>query len=573
MKKIKIYGLAFIISCSMFSCSDILDVNPVDSFTDAAVWSDLSLAEAYLNTPYAKIKSELQKGSRFASLTDEVYQMHSYGTENVTQGYLSPDNSSFGWEDDMWNPWKYNYDRIAEINLFMENIDNVPASNDAQKEWRSQLKGQGYFLRAFFYNNLFGLYGRIPIITHTYGLKTPTFKETRASEEAVAEYIALQCDSAAALLPVVYTDESYGRATKGGALAVKARTLLYLASPLFGTPSTEKWKAASDANKAVIDLKTESGELAYSLKTGITTSDEYAALFLDSKNPEVIFLKLFDSKKEAGENSSFLHQAPCGSGNGFLGWGTLQPTRDLVDKFQMKDGSNYVVGAETQYPWANRDIRLKANIFVDGDKWGYRTDNRVIEFFIGKKDANGKLEPGAYEGQDGPSGATGWNASKTGYLMRKFLNPNFDALGTNGNTTPWFFMRLSEFYLNYAECQIELGNTAEALTYINKVRTRAQMPAATGANIRAEYEYERQIELMFEGQRWLDIRRWKTAEAIYKKPIYGISIIRDGAGNKVYKRIAEPVQERKFYAPKNYWMPIPRAELRKAPQLDAAPYE
>ncbi len=134
MKKIKIYGLALITFFGMFSCSDILDVKPVDSFTDAAVWKDLALAEAYLNTPYAKIKGELQKGSRFASLTDEIYQMHTYGTENITQGYLSPDNSSFGWEDDMWNPWSFYYGRIAEVNLFLEKIDKVPASTDLEIE-------------------------------------------------------------------------------------------------------------------------------------------------------------------------------------------------------------------------------------------------------------------------------------------------------------------------------------------------------------------------------------------------------------------------------------------------------
>ena len=117
-----------------------------------------------------------------------------------------------------------------------------------------------------------------------------------------------------------------------------------------------------------------------------------------------------------------------------------------------------------------------------------------------------------------------WNASNTGYSMRKFLDPSYDATGTTMHTTPWFFIRLSEIYLNYAECQIELGNNLEALEYINKVRTRALLPPATGEDIRAEYEYERQIELVFEGQRWFDLRRWKKMYEEYSKPIYGVTI-------------------------------------------------
>ena len=70
------------------------------------------------------------------------------------------------------------------------------------------------------------------------------------------------------------------------------------------------------------------------------------------------------------------------------------------------------------------------------------------------------------------------------------------------DTTPWFFIRLAEVYLNYAECQIELGNNAEALKYINLIRNRALLPDATGKDIRTEYEYERTVELMFEGQRF-----------------------------------------------------------------------
>jgi starch-binding outer membrane protein, SusD/RagB family len=232
----------------------------------------------------------------------------------------------------------------------------------------------------------------------------------------------------------------------------------------------------------------------------------------------------------------------------------------------MKDGTEYTPGSEDEYPWADRDLRLYGTIFLDGSMWGYGDDNRKVEFFVAG-------ESGVEQGKDSREGPSWWNATQTGYGLKKFLDPKFDKHGTTSNTTPWIYMRLSEVYLNYAECLIELGNASEALSYINLVRKRALMPPVTGKNVRAEYEYERQIELLFEGQRWFDIRRWKQAEAIYKEPILGINIKKFSDGKKTYTVKKDPVETRKFYAPKNYWIPVPRRELRKAPNLDPAPYE
>ena len=159
--------------------------------------------------------------------------------------------------------------------------------------------------------------------------------------------------------------------------------------------------------------------------------------------------------------------------------------------------------------------------------------------------------------------------------MKKFLNPDFNTYDeTIVDTTPWFFIRLSEIYLNYAECQIELGNSVEALKYINFIRNRALLPSAKGENIRAEYEYERMAELIFEGQRFFDLRRWLKLESIYnQQPVTGIKIYKYKDGTKIYHHNPETIQQRAFNAPKNYWWPIPRYELRRAPQIDAAPYE
>ena len=221
------------------------------------------------------------------------------------------------------------------------------------------------------------------------------------------------------------------------------------------------------------------------------------------------------------------------------------------------------------YPWNGREIRFYAAFLLDGDEWGYGKDKREVEVYYGGDET-------IPAGKDSNWGEYWWNASNTGYSMRKFLDPSYDATGTTMHTTPWFFIRLSEIYLNYAECQIELGNNSEALEYINKVRTRALLPPATGEDIRAEYEYERQIELVFEGQRWFDLRRWKKMYEEYSKPIYGVTIGKfkneDGTYRKEYWT-DNIVSTRVFNNDKLYWVPVPRWELNKSKLIDAAPYE
>ena len=160
--------------------------------------------------------------------------------------------------------------------------------------------------------------------------------------------------------------------------------------------------------------------------------------------------------------------------------------------------------------------------------------------------------------------------------MRKFLDPTYDQYSeTIMDTTPWIFFRLAEFYLNYAECQIELGNKDEALKYINYIRNRALLPDAFGTDIRAEYEYERMIELMFEGQRFFDLRRWKKMETIYSQENWptGLKIYKLKDGTLLYQHNENPLQQRKFVSPQMYWMPVPRYELNKCPNLDGKPYE
>ena len=513
-----------LLSISTVSCSDFLDLNPHDSISDAAVWENMDLAEAFLNNCYTYVEGENENGVPFCSYTDELFHRTGYATEVYTMGKVTCDNYNVGFSDARGETWNFYYSAIKKVNQLLENIDKVPVnvSNETRKTY---IVGQAYFLRAFFYHQLYSLYGRVPLVDHTFDIDSD-WAETRAEMDDVADFIVADCKLAIEKLPLQYeSSNDFGRATRGAAMAVKARTLLYKASPLFGTPSTEKWQEAAQAQKDIIDLG------VYSLPS-VNSSEEYAALFYNTQNPEIIFEKLYNSKGTYGQALNYMFQAPTGPYNGYNGWGVWTPTYDIVNAYQREDGSKYIVQGLSYYnislpsvneetnqiiykdstiqatkiqPWEGREMRFYANILYDGAMWGYGDDNHAIAIYE-------PGEEGVLPGEQSPSYTDGeyWNATKTGYIMRKFLNPDYDQNDeTVMDTTPWIFFRLAEFYLNYAECMIELGRNDEALKYINLIRNRAHLPNATGVNLREEYEYERKIELMFEGQRFFDLRRWK----------------------------------------------------------------
>ena len=557
MKKIFKHTLILLSALAVSSCFSLLDQEPLDSFTDEAVWGDLTLAESYLNAQYSRegMRGENSKNVRYACFVDEIFHKHGYGTDNTTHTLYSPSQPHIWWYEEGWRPWTTYYNNVSRLNLFLENIDRAHAESESDKAWKERLKGEALFLRAWNYHMLYAIYGRVVLVDHVYELDA-TFEEGLSSLDEVADFIVKDLNDAIAMLPLY---NAAGRATRGAAMALKARVLLYKASPLFGTPSQAKWKAASDAAKEVIDLG------IYSLAK-VSDWEEYAALFYDNDNPEGIFVKHYDPNYNNWSDvestaMGVTHCVPPGPGNLFEGWGTFDPTQNLVDKFQMADGTPYVKpsGTVTENPWEGREIRLKATIFCDGDIWGYGSDKRAVEVFVAG-------EEGVIPGKDSSQGEYWWNASNTGYSLRKGLNPDWDMYGTTQADQPWFYIRLAEMYLDYAECQIELGNDGEAATYINKIRNRALLPDFTG-DIRAAYRYERQMELLFEGQWWFDKRRWKEMDSEYNDgPILGCEVTMFADGHKEYK-LDNVIDQRVWNGDAYYFYPIPLDELNKSTVL------
>ena len=525
-----------------FSCSKgILEKIPLTSYSDATVWRDPALIDAFISNVYKVFPTGW---SILSNLSDESNRRNNVSYTAMNNSDLTPSSTSFVnyWSNthasggDGLTSSGY-YDVIKRCNIFFENIGVA----EFDEERKNRMIGEMKFFRAYSYFRLATFYNGVPLITQTFNLDDDFFLPRNTYDECM-EFVMQELEEAIGLLPLEYDDKDVGRITKGTAMAAKARALLYMASPL-NNPNNDiaKWQRAADAAKAVIDLG------IYDLYP------EYGESYLASANynSEVIWARLYNNKLYREINIEQLYMP-----NGYFGYGTTHPLQNLVDDYEMlsgklpKDDPTY----DPQNPYVNRDPRFYDCILYDGAMF----QGREVETFI----------PG---GQDSYQGTvTGWNATNTGYYPRKFIDESIVVpSGTNLGNTPWPHFRYNEVLLNYAEAAYFLGDEATCREYINKIRSRpsVDMPPVTesGEALLERLRHERRIELYFEGHRWFDVRRWKIAPEVLSEPARMVEIEKDlNTGKKTYT--FKVYQTRKFLE-KMYYLPIPQTEMNKNPNL------
>ncbi|MDD2261568.1 MAG: RagB/SusD family nutrient uptake outer membrane protein [Candidatus Paceibacterota bacterium] len=535
----KIFVLIIVIS-SLFASCEFLEIEPLDSYTENSVFSDLALTEAYVTRNYIlPVNGFNSTALRFVS--DESHNNFNWGGAwTITRGQMTPDQfGSFG----IWNSY---YGYIRACNVFFNNVDKLPGSEDE----KNRLIGEMTFFRAYYYMELINRYGGVPLITTTFELDDEDMMIPRDSYDACVDFVVSEFSKAATLLPERWTGSNFGRATKGAALAMKSRVLLYAASPLWNTTnSISKWQAAADAAKEVMNLG------VYQLDS------DYKGLFINSNSPEIIFQRLYTNEYS---NNYDWQNTP----NGWTGYSATCVTQSMVDSYEMTDGSMPDVSmyAEaTNNPWAGREPRFYASVVYDGQI--FRDDE--VEFWIN--------EDGKTGGKDSEFGTDNWNHSKTHYTIRKFMDESLKAPWTDKGGQPWIYSRYAEILLNYAEAMFHVGDEEEARRYINLVRERARNGAndvlpditASGDGLLKAIQHERKIELAFEEHRFFDVRRWKIAEITENIDVHGIKIVKKADGTKSYTIVK--VDDRVFISPKHYLFPIPNDEIRKNNLLEQNP--
>ncbi|MEX2511911.1 MAG: RagB/SusD family nutrient uptake outer membrane protein [Cyclobacteriaceae bacterium] len=550
LESAKIWGIStslMLVGLLNVSCTDeVLDIIPADRFTDEAVWADVALIEAFIGNAYRTIPSGLRYSLYGLSVvTDENNARSNAWAWSVWEGDLNPDDLR---EVDYWtgaNNRNMNYwQPINRSNIFFENIDRERAV-EIPEGTKNRMIGEMKAIRAFSYIKLASLFGGIPLITQTFTLEDD-FRLVRSTYQEVMDFALSELDEAIALLPETYSNADQGRITKGAAMAIKSRALLYMASPL-NNPGNDpqKWQAAADAAKAVIDL----GQ--YEL------FDDYRTMFLEENiyNPEMIWQRPYNQFVSFEAVYVELSLYP----NGYNGFGQVHPLHNLVDDYETTNGLQPEEDPtyDPQDPYVNRDPRFYASILYDGAPF----QGREVETFF----------PGGLDSNEGPVSA--WNATQTGYYQLKFANERIvNPSGQNMSQTPWTHYRYSEILLNYAEANYFLGNENLAREYLNLVRKRpsVNMPDITesGEALFERIVNERRIELVFEEHRWYDIRRWEILPEVADKDRTRMIIRKMPDGTKEYEVAFWKTGE---FNPANYLLPIPQSEINKNGLLEQNP--
>lgn len=596
---IKILFLVVVLLCSCEQ--EILDKGPLDRYSEELVWSDINLANSYLNTAYRNMSSGFNTNLNLAGVSDHTFFIHIYGSDLYVQGTITPSNMGpFNHERFRFLNWQL-FDNIQIINTFLSNIDKVVenyegAQRDDVQAKADVLKGEALFLRAFSYSQMARTFGGLPILKEPFGIEDDYLSIERSSFGETVDFIVQDCDAAASLL-LPKAEMEMGRASKGAAMALKSRILLFAASDLTADGKAENkyvgyenpdrtalWTAARNAAKAVIDLGTYS--LAdFGAPDKEAVAKNYYDFFRqkDLSSSEIIWGKMFVA--DVGErHRTNLWQGPNGLGN----YGSNNPTQSLVDTYQMEDGSafsdHFTVDGNSFYknisgkykndnPYYFREPRFYGSILYDSAQWQPRFSDLVDRDPLGIYDRRTRItikggkvvsDLVGIDTRQGPVQA--WNAGYTGYLMKKTMD--HEVIGKDEyNENVWIWLRYAEILMDYAEASYELGDTQEAAIYINMIRNRSAMPDFTG-DVENALRYERDIEFTFENIRWFDIRRWKILEETLVDA-KGVEIVQtnnmdNATVNTTWRRLT--VQNRNVEK-KMYWIPIPSDEMNKAPQL------
>jgi hypothetical protein len=539
--KLSIAGLIFITFIVIGCKKDYLSFDYTDGgVREEEIWNSDRLARGFLNNAYLGIlrRYDLTDGALLAAACDEAVNSNQGSTINIFN------NGTWGPLRTLDDQYANMYNYIRRTNLFLEKslTSKINPATDIPS-----LRGEAFFLRAYYHFELFKRYGAIIIANRSFGPTEQLDLPKNTFDEVVTQILS-DCDSAVANLLPSISDQAIGdkgRASQTAAMAIKARTLLYAASPLNNTTSdVAKWQKAADAAKAIINLN----------KHSLLPAAQFSNIWnytSQAYNSEVLFASQADNVNVIeSANAPISYDGARGRTN---------PTQEMVDAFEMKTTGKPITDATSGYnksdPYVNRDTRLGLFIMYNGSIF---KSPKVVETFVGGKD----------------NMITNINTTKTGYYMRKFL---YDAANWAVNSAsnlrrPWVHFRYAEVLLNYAEALNEAqGPVADVYTNVNQVRTRAGMPALpaelTKDAMRLRIQNERRVELCFEEHRFFDVRRWKKGEEFFNKPVSGMVITK--TGNTFTYQVVQV--ENRVFAEKNYRFPFPQTELNKTSKLQQNP--
>lgn len=586
MNKILVRILLAITLIGQAGCEQqILEKEPLDIISDAAVWNDETLVNAYLSNLYGRIEipslfrnlgeSEQLQGNE-AFFSDEATTQHAWHHEwfnNFVFGNLTSSNVR------MKEYWDYSI--IRDCNAFLKNIVTGGVSDSFKKGKSAEVR----LIRAYTYFELVKRYGGVPLITEPQTLDGD-FKDLfvpRNSEKEIYDFIANEIDEVANELP----RNTKNRFSFAGAYALKSRAMLYAGSiarygkvqlnGLLGIPAGDAvkyYQAAYDAAKKIIPTEHGGEGSGYSLYRNDIKAGDRASLALNFYN---LFVKeqtsesIFEINFIAGTKGNTASYSPWGYGS------MMDPTVELANAFGRIDGSSGAIDyknvAVSSVPdlYSDKDPRFNATFLNQGDSW--KGGPVYANFFIIKENGEQVSTKGIfYTGSNGVTLPTRGEADTfTGFYQKKSIKdipvPNW-----NFDNVPCLLFRLGEVYLNSAEAAFELGKSDDALKYVNYIRNRAGVANATAIDL-AGIKNERRVELAFEAHRFWDLRRWRdAAKSPEEGGLNGLYVTKaqpyyDYRDGKYHFDVGKAEALPRVFKEANYYLPIGLGRINNNPNL------
>lgn len=612
------------------SCDKFLDRTPDDKIFEDQVFADYSRANGLISKLYEDMRARCNgvvTMSHFSlsGMTDEcegstvegdIVNKYNRGEYGPSIGYPSTDKHKQYWEQF--------YETIRKTNVFIDGVKkyNTPDNPDRPGDLAIRI-GEAYFFRAWYHYIVLRWYGDLVYMDKTTDFKHDDMNYAKISAPDAIDKMIIDLEEAISRLPVNQPTSDFARVEKGTAMALKARLLFIKASPMYNggafpsdtrvdhtkyaTYDKEKWKAAADAAKAVMDLTMSNGQPRYSLFKKYSATDYYTSSISktnksNTNNPVLKRIKEIYHDMEAINNEWIFvlsrHKAESWQGDHIPptagGAARLQPVQEQVDEYEFigSDGRGYPVyhpnaaalGYDDSDPYHNRDPRFYADIMYHGCTFQVKTDPLITDPTTGSADRIGAN-----------------NATSTGYYLRKFYRDEW-VKGSSGWPLHFPQIRLPEMWLIYCEaiCRYS-GYSNEVVNIINELRARSFMaPVPDGLTQDELLKYiqrERRVELFYENDRYF-VTRWmleptspeETArQQAYdalpdadkpnywpyprtQKQIHGMKPVQDPSGKMVvnginYRMERFQKETRIFNIPQMYYLPILQVEITNCPTI------
>jgi len=576
MKRLLIY-LSIFLFCFSSCKKDVLDKVPLDIISDNTLWSDQALIDAYLTGAYSKMYiltnetygNDWNTGeswpvwSDINSIADEGRQNWVITVNGYKNGNLKIGGGLLEW-------WENSYNVIRTLNEFIKRVPTSPVDNAFKKRRVAEAR----FLRAYNYFSMVKRYGGVPLVTVAQSVKDPidSLYPKRAKEQEVYDFVIEEMEAIKNDLPETIAATDVGRPGKFAALALESRAALYAGSiakfgtiqlnGVLGIPASSAqsyFQKSYDASKEIID-----GNKFSLYNKQVDKATNFRRLFLDKNNPEAIFVRPHTySNRDAGGNGWAYDFFQCPSPMAWGGGNQDGPYLEMAEEFEYADGTPGKLNRDfiqqglwtTDQLWKNKDPRFFATIFTQNTPW----KGALVDFHYGINKSDGTIQTdGSYNGKLA-KGDQAWAVTGTGFGVLKYLDEakdNFGERGTSG--TDWIVFRYGEILLNYAEAAFELGDNNDATLAINKIRERAGIAPITLID-RDKIRHERKVELAYEGHRYWDLRRWRTAVTDLSINNSGLRYVLDDATGNYKLIVVNQIDGTNggpaFYS-FNYYLPI-----------------